>query len=269
MYWVYVNFFYLIGKSNFFFNNVLLVNQFKINWFINKTKFFFFKSDGFNSLNFSKNNFVLTKYLNYFNKVVYINKTFFKNSNLNLFYKYKNQNFYYFNNFNYVIFKKLTNLLFKINLCKKNFVLLDRSYKSVLPVYNYIFGLKNISLYKNYFFIKHSFLSFKNFFFLYRNFSNIFNIILIIILDYHYFNKQLKLIKNINLPICSLVPLELSANFIDYPFVVFNNFNLEKFLFLNFVVQSFLLSYNFKSYRNKIKYLNIFYNFCQINKTYI
>lgn len=83
----------------------------------------------------------------------------------------------------------------------------------------------------------------------------------LIILDYNYFKKFLKFIKTFNLPMCSLIPVNTIDELIDYP--VFNNsfLELDKLIFLNLVTQTLFFSINYKNYCNKLKYLNLFYNF--------
>lgn len=120
---------------------------------------------------FKKNNFLKTNYLinkssektnmksifltNYFNKY-----NLFKlgnlNKNVDMVFLFKfNRNYYYnfniyLNNKNYINFFLVINRYFKSNF---NFLILDSSYKNTLPLYNYIFGNKNLYHEKLFFFL--------------------------------------------------------------------------------------------------------------------
>lgn len=255
------------------YNNFFLFNFFLINNFNNYNILIFLKTknlflNSFVNSNCLKNknkkimnsNFLL-KYFKYFNKVMWINQDLFKKDKLIFHSKYKGYNFYVFNKYNYVFFKKLVNLFFDFIKESRNFLILDSNYRSITPIYNYIFNFKNVTLFSKYFFINSIFFTYRNWFFLYKNFINSFKIVFLFVIDFYYFRKFFKFLRVVNIPISSLIPANTPSLIVDYPLYVSFNYNLEKFIFLNMIANIFFLSLNYKNYINKIKYLQLFYNF--------
>lgn len=270
MFWVYTNFFFYVSKNDFLLKNFLFLNYFNIYLIHNNNKifktaftnqvkkeknFFFFVSS-------NKNNFLL-KYIKYFNRLVFQKGESTKFNQLNYYgFNLKNGNkYYFFSNFNYQFYKKFINLLFKIVTAGFNYLVLSKSYKNITPLYNYVFNFKNLMLYKSFFFFDSKFFSFNNFSYFYNRFYKKFSVILLIILDFSNFNKFLKIFKKSNIATASLIPINNQSNLIDFPIYLSQNYNLEKFLFLNLLTQITLIGYNYKLYKNKLNFIKIFYNF--------
>jgi hypothetical protein len=106
------------------------------------------------------NNLILNQFNNY--------DYFFKMNNLSKiryinFYFYYNKKFYYnfsyINKFYYNNFINILNIYFKNG---SNMLFIDDNYKYLLPVYNIIYGLKNINSEKNFFFLKIKYLTTPN-----------------------------------------------------------------------------------------------------------
>ena len=254
-----------MNNCNFFLKNFFFVNYFNsfiiLNNFKSKSLFTQKKFD-ITQKKFDINNTnLLVIYFKYFNKIIIKNNSFVKHNVINFYGEFKNSYLYYFNKFNYKYYKNLINLIFSVNQNNKNFVILDNSYKNIFPIYNYIFNFKNIIVYKKYFFINSKFFTYNNWSYYYNNFSKKFNIVLIVILDFYYFNKFFKSLKSINLPTSSLIPINHVDAFVDYPIYVSYYSNFEKFLVLNLLTQITLMSFNYKNYILRIKYLNLFYDF--------
>lgn len=265
MLWVYKSLFFLQMNQNsfnfYFLNyfNYYLILKFNSNFKINKLTFNK-KIESHNIKNLFKQNLML-KYFKYFNTVVLLNNGLKRLKQLNFYYSHNKNNFFYFNSYNFFYFKKLINLIFQINKENYNFVIFDKSYKNILPLYNYIYNFKNLSLYRKYFFVSTSFFTYQNWHYHYSQFIKKFNIILILIFDFQHFNKFFKILKNINLPISSLLPINNLNSFVDYP--IYTNYicNFEKIIFYNLIAQTVLISFNYKNYEFKLKYLKLFYNF--------
>lgn len=266
MYWVFKNFTFY--NKNFIFYNFFYLNNFNFFLVKNNLKFNFFN---FNlnppiKLNVSLkkkllNNNILINYFKYFNKIILLHNNSIKNNQLQILYSYKKSNFYFFNNYNFYFFKKIFNLLLELNLNNFNYLILDSSYKNIFPLYNYIFNFNNLLVYKNFFFIKSSFFTYTNWSFFWLNFLKKFKISFIFIFDYFYFFKFFQTMKNANLPIGSFLPINIINGFIDYPIYFYNFLSIEKLIVLNMFSKVFFISLNFKNYNNKLKYLNLFYNF--------
>jgi hypothetical protein len=171
MYWLHKNLFFFLKNQNFFVQNFFLLNHFNFYLILNLNKNFL-KSDknlllktsvNFNKkLSFLNKNIFILKYLKYFNKIIFFKNNSIRLNQLDYYGHYNNYNFYYFNNYNFVFYKKLINLLFQINQENKNFIILDKTYKNIFPLYNYVFNLKNITMYKKYFFVSSNFFTFNN-----------------------------------------------------------------------------------------------------------
>lgn len=170
MFWLYKNLFFFLKNQNFYVQNFyLLVNFnlfliFKFNKSLNffntpfkKESFIFYKNFNFKC----KNNFIF-KYFKYFNKLLFFKNNSIRLNQINYYGSINNYKFYYFNNYNYFFYKKLINLIFDINKQNNNFIILDKSYKNVFPLFNYLFNYKNIIIYKKYFFINPKSFTFNN-----------------------------------------------------------------------------------------------------------
>lgn len=138
--------FFISSKNNIFSN---IVDKKKINF-----------NNSFSLNHFSKN--FLLKYVKYFNKIIMFNSKLIKINQLSYFYSYKNNKFFFFNKFNYFYVDKVLKLLLQINFNNYNFLILDSNFKNYFPIYNYIYGLNNLLIYKKYFFIKSSFFTYNN-----------------------------------------------------------------------------------------------------------
>lgn len=253
-------------NQNFFTTNFISLNFFNFYLLLNLSKhtnknIIFNKKLEKLKIDFTLKNNLLLKYVKYFNKLVFYRNINIKNNQLNYYNTFNKKNSYYLNNYNNFYFKKFINLLFFLNSSGYNFLVLDKSYKNVLPLYNYIFNFKNLLLYKKYFFIDTKFFTYNNWHTYYSAFLQKFNIVFLIIFDFFHFNKFFKILKNINLPISSLLPINNFNSFIDYPIYTSLVNKFEKFVFYSIITQTVLISFNYKSYDFKIKYLKLFYNF--------
>ena len=168
-----------------------------------------------------------------------------------------------FNSYNYVFFKNFINLILKISTSNfNNFIFFDNTYNSINPINNYIFGFKNLFVYKNFFFFDFKKFTYKSWLVKYDNFLKNFNINFIIITDYLYFRKFFNLFKEINIITAALIPINYVNLQVDFP-IYYNSLlqELEKFFFINIFTHCYFLSLNYKNYKNKINFLKLFYNF--------
>lgn len=129
--------------------------------FSNSSKFFDIKN---NFKLISGDNYFLLKYYSYFNKIFFFKDNTTKINQLNFYglIGKNNSRFYYFNNYNFFFFKKVFNVLIEITKNNYNYLILNSSYKNILPLYNYIFNFNNLLTYKKYFFLNSNFFSFNN-----------------------------------------------------------------------------------------------------------
>ena len=145
-----------------------------------------------------------------------------------------------------------------------NFFFIDKNEKLLLPLYNYIYGLKNIYSNKHFFFIKSFFLTYNNWLYLYSNFIKKNNVNLLIFLDYFYFSKFFNIFNKLNIPIISIVPNNLKPVYIDYYINFnFNYLNLYKLIFYNYFISIFFFNYNINKFRKIfffLKNINILKN---------
>lgn len=155
--------FFLINKNSFQLSFFFLkyFNFYSLKFINNSSKNITLKKNFNFNFNFYSNNLVF-KYFKYFNKIILFKGDLFKKNSLNYLYNYKKNTFYNFNNNNYKYFNRLSNLILEINKSNYNFLILDKSYKNIFPLYNYIFKLNNLLIYKKYFFIKSSFFTYIN-----------------------------------------------------------------------------------------------------------
>ncbi len=222
----------LILKNKF---NIYVYSNIKSNIKYNHN----FKYFNFNFI-FKFNNISKKKYLNFY---FYYNKKFYHN------FGYINK--LYYNNF--------INILFIFFNTKNNILIIDEDYNHILPIYNIIYGKKNLNLEKNFFFLKKKYLTFQNWNYSYNNFLNKYSISGLFFLNYYNFNKFFNIFVNFKLPIFTFLDENSSSEYIDYFFYISNNININKIIIYNMVSSLFFYNYNLNINLQKNKFLN-YYN---------
>lgn len=198
-------------------------------------------------------------YFFYYNKLglkLFNDKKFIIDNNVKYF--LKNKKYYY--NYSYtnnLLFNNLINMFSLFCENKHNLLFIDNNEKLLTPLYNYIYGFKNIYVNKDFFFLKKSFLTFNNWLYLYLNFLNKNNINLLIFLDYLNFSKFFNIFNKLNIPIISIVPNNIKPVYIDYYISLnFNYLNIYKIVFYNYYINIFFKYYNLNIKTKKIFFFN-------------
>lgn len=260
-----MNLFFFFKKLNFFKINFFLLESFSwlYMFFIKNSKNFVLRKNYTTFINFKKkNNYLYLKYYKFFNFIIKSNIHFKSFNYVYLNKSYKNFDFYTLNNSNINFIKTYLNLITDLTLSNGKFLILDSSYKSVLPLYNYLFNFKNLYAYKNYFLIDPKGFNYKNWILFYSIFLKKFNVHLFLVLNYNHFKKFFKKLKKTNLPILSIIPININDPYVDYPIFFKIHFSsLDNFIFLNITAQFFFSAYNYLNFKKKIIYLEHFYNF--------
>ena len=210
-------------------------------------------------VNFSKNiyydlnNFFFLK-LNYHYNNKFI--VFFREKK-NFYFTFNYLNKLYFNNFNYFI-----NNIFYSNT-NNNFLILDNDQKNIIPIYNYIFGEKNIRLNKNFFCINKFLLTRTNWIFFFKSNIKKFKINFLFFLDYCEFSKFFLIFTKFNVPILSIIPYNFKNPYIDYFFYHNLDSKISKIIILNYITNIYFYNYNKNTLIIKKKHfflMNKFFN---------
>lgn len=209
--------------------------------------------------NFFINNLIFNKFYYKLNYIVNNNKNIFKvKKSSNTFYR-----IYYLNKIKLNIIINLINLVLSNN---KNILFLDSDYNKFLPIYNKMYNMKDIYLYKNFFFIKKSSVSLNNFLYFYGSFLKNFNISCLFIFDFSLYNNFFLFFTKLNKPLIGLVKNNFNNSYLDFGLVVNkNNINFIKYYMLNLIYLSYYNSYNINCFNNKIKFYSILINFKNTN----
>nr|QIB71990.1 cytochrome c-type biogenesis protein CcmF_i [Gruberia lanceolata] len=256
------------------------------NFYINSKKMrahflsnFFFKF-GYNLNNLFSRFFFLKNYEGFIYNNYYIKKKneIVANFNYN-YYTYGNLNNNFkilnvrLNIFNYFDFK--SNFLNFLNLIINAsffgyypFFFTNKFLKKKIKIFNFLINKNLFFLKKNFFNIKYD-----------KNLNNGIELnyklpFIIVNLDINNTNPQFNNVKDLGLPIASLVDCNLNLTFIDYPILVKNLSNDLNYMLFNFILQNFYLGLNLKrEYDWHIFLKYFFYNYFKyllvLNKLYI
>lgn len=228
------------------FNNI----YFNFNFFNKKFLIFLLKND--NSLK--------SNYTNLFKS----NNFFYKNNliiskEINFFFKINNKYYYSFNYLNKYLFKIFFDSISSLLSKNSNFLFLDINNKMYLPLYNYLYGLKNLYSQKNFFFLNKNFLTLNNWFYKYSFFVYKNKISFLVCLNYFEFNKFFKIFSRLNLPIFSFTSHNMKPVYLDYYYKInFNQINFFKILTFNYISSLYFKYYNFNNYFYRLNYLHFF-----------
>lgn len=186
----------------------------------------------------------------------------------NKFIKINNNDIFLIYTYNLNVNKNFINFFFNYCFKKNNFLVLDNNYLIIYPLYKFIYGFKNVSLYKNFFFIKPVNFTFKNWTYFFSKFCFYNNVNLLFIFDYNYYSNFYKTIINFDPCVSALVPMNYSDEYIDYPlYTPFINF-YSKLVYLSFITQIYFLSYNNCNFYYKQQYLLLFYRFSNLSQNF-
>lgn len=214
------------------------------------------------SLKFKQVDFNYSYSFNSISSFFFINKYFgFHNivnkNSFNYLFKYNKKYYYDFNKLNNIFFKKIFNILSTLFKNGYNALILDHSYKSIVPIYNCIFGIKNLYSNKDFFFIDKKNFTRSGWIYFCKNKIKFFKVNLLVLLDYFYYKNFLTFLKRFNLPIITIVPSNIKNVYVDY-YIYMNyiNLTLSKFFFINFFSNIFF-KYNFiYTFKLKNSYIN-------------
>jgi hypothetical protein len=267
------SFIYLFNKDrNFFYFNYFLIKNYNLLFYyflfnnnnINNKKLLLNKTVNFSKKNFKYKNYFflyLTKYINFFlvKEVYYQHNSFINSMRLG------NNVYFSFNTFFLKFFKSFYNMFYYLVFNNYNYLILDCEYKFVFPLYNYIFEKKDLVIYKDFFFLKPKVFTYKQWLYFYSHFLKTHNVSLLIIFDYLYYFNYLSDLNKIDIAISSIVPINYTDFFIDYPLYASDiNFSFNKLLFYSIISQITFLAISNKNLQLKLKYLLIFYKFAKI-----
>lgn len=85
---------------------------------------------------------------------------------------------------------------------------------------------------------------------------------MLIIFDYLYYFNYLSDLNKIDVAVSSIVPINYTDSFIDYPIYISNSdFKFNKLLFYTIISQITFLAISNKNLQFKLRYLTIFYKF--------
>lgn len=246
------NYFLITSRLNFL--------KFNFNIFNNKINLNFIFFNKLLKNNYNASNYIFLKFFKFYNKLSAKNLNFIDNIIIhkNLL---NNFNFYTFNKYNVLFYKNFIKM-FKHFSFENNFLIIDNNFKNVLPLNNYIFGYKNMFIYKNFFFFDFKKFTYKSWISKYEEFLKHFYINLIIITDYLYFQKFLKVFHEMNIVTTALIPINYIDTYIDYRLFYSGSLkNFEKFIFINLISQIYFTLLNYKIYNKKLNFIKIFYKF--------
>lgn len=132
---------------------------------------------------------------------------------------------------------------------------MDSDYKYILPLYNYIFNYKNISLEKNFFFFKKKYITASNWLYSYNCFLTKHDIKAICILNHYEYKKFFNIFLKLNLPILSFLTEKTNSDFIDYYFFI-NKYEIQitKIFLCNYISSVYFSNFNLKSILLKKQY---------------